>query len=129
MLNFYNLNYPSCKIPFLSSNTFHLSPPSHSQFQHLYAAQLLSYHAQGLTEAWLKPKVLNRGTTWQTRTAVCLAVFFQAFVHRMIKKEPGVHLLLCSRGDIYEGLLNYIEINYRDHSRYEPDRQQDGKDS
>lgn len=37
-------------------------------------------------------QVLNRGTTWQTRTAVCLEVIFQAFVHRMIKKEPGVHL-------------------------------------
>jgi len=127
MLNFYHLNYPSCKIPFLSSHTFHipLSLPLSLSISPMHCSSisvqpgLLSYHAQGLTEAWLQPKLLNRGTTWQTGTAVCSAVFFQAFVHRVIREREtgsrGSALLLCPRG-------RYLKVCFTGMRRAEPNR-------
>lgn len=128
MLNFYHPNYPSCKIP---SHTFHLSPLPPPRMHCSSISVQPSYYLIMLKvsqKPGFSPKSWTGGTTWQTRTAVCLAVFFQAFVHRMIKREPGVHLLLCSRGDICEGLcLTTMEMRCTDHSRNEPGRQQDGK--
>lgn len=109
MLNFSHQNDPSCQIPFLSSHTFHHLSPS---FLHMHCSSISvqpSYYLIMLKvsqKPGFSPKSWTGGTTWQTRTAACLAVFFQAFVQRMIKKEPGLHLLLSSRGDICEGGLH-----------------------
>lgn len=128
ILNFYHPNYPPFKIPPLSSHTFHPFPlpPRHcssiSVQPSYYLIMLKVSQKPGFS-----PKSWTGGTTWQTRTAVCLAVFFQAFVHRMIKKEPGVQSLLCSRGHICEGLLEYSQMSFTDYSRNDPCRHQDGK--
>lgn len=119
-LNLHHPNYPPCNIPFLSSHTFHLfSPPLRMQRSSTSVQpRLLSYHGSRSHRSLASsPKSWTGGTTWQTRTAVCLAVFFQAFVHRMIKKKKGARGAFAtgaSRGDICEGLLRvHREITHR----------------
>lgn len=94
MLNLYHLNKQSCKIPSLSSHTFHLffhwMHCSSISVQPCYYLIMLKVSQK----PGFSPESWTGGTTWQTRTAVCLAVFFQAFVHRMIKRSQGC--ICCS---------------------------------
>lgn len=79
----------------VTSHTF-LPPPS---------SMLLSYHAQGLTEAWKQPKVSRTGQKLADGGHGMSGWLFQAFVCRVIKKEPGG--FYCSAADdISEGLFN-----------------------
>lgn len=94
------LNYPSCKISSSASHTFHppfLSPnrsPISAQPSH-YLIMLKVPQKPGFS-----PTSWTGGTTWQSRTAVCLAVFFQAFAHRAVRGGGGLLWLICLIGDL-----------------------------
>lgn len=127
MLNFYHLNYPSCKIPSLASHTFLLPPPPPPIRMHCssISAQpcLLSYHAQGLTEGWPQPKVLNRGHNLADKDCGMFGSVFPGLcTQNDLKKKKkkgsqGCILLLRSRGDIYEELPECNEMSCTDHSQ------------
>lgn len=109
-LNFYHLNYPSFKIPFLSSHTF-LSPPpplihcsSISVQPSYYLITLKVSQKPGFG-----PKVLNRGHNLADKDCGMFGSVFPGLLYtEWLKREPGG----CSsvqRGDICEGLLDYSE--------------------
>lgn len=82
MLNFSNLNYLSIK--YLSCLPTHSTPPpAHVLLLQLCRSPgyyLITLKVSQKPGSW--PKVSKQGaTTWQMRTAVCLAVFFQALLY------------------------------------------------